>query len=79
MSDERGIQCPGCGCKDLRASYRKPWNGGYRRVRICRNCGRRVITFEAVTGNGTPRDSINSSINRIIGGMLDGETAMPVT
>jgi hypothetical protein len=56
MSDEdRGISCPKCGCRDLRASYRKPFNGGYRRVRICRHCGHRVLTFEGITGNANRR------------------------
>lgn len=51
-----GLACPQCGCSDLRASYRRPFKGGFRRVRVCRNCGHRVMTFESITGNANRRD-----------------------
>ena len=45
----RGMECPGCGCRDLRVVYTRP-EGGKRifRRRECRHCGRRTVTVEKV-------------------------------
>ena len=46
-----GINCPRCGCSDLRVYYtrRKP-NGTIMRSRECRHCGRRIVTRERAVG-----------------------------
>lgn len=49
-----GIICPKCGCRDLRAPDGRPWEithterkfGFIRRRRVCRYCGKVVITHE---------------------------------
>lgn len=43
---EKGIECPDCGCRHLfvRATYNRKET--IVRVRICRNCGRRLRTAE---------------------------------
>ncbi len=49
-----GIVCPRCGCRDLRAPDGRPWEithterkfGFIRRRRVCRYCGKVVITRE---------------------------------
>jgi len=48
-----GLQCPKCGCCDLRITDRKVSNirhkGGIGiRIRECRHCGHRVKTHERV-------------------------------
>lgn len=44
--DDRGIQCPNCGCRDLRTRRTNPRDGRIQRVKFCRHCGRKVITVE---------------------------------
>lgn len=47
---ERGLRCPDCGCGDLRVYYTRPLpDGRIRRVRLCRNCARKVMTTEKIT------------------------------
>lgn len=49
--EPRGIECPNCGCCDLRVwSTRKQPCGRILRVRICRHCDRRVPTWEQPVG-----------------------------
>jgi transcriptional regulator NrdR family protein len=49
VQDEPGLQCPQCGCRHLPVTYTRPKPGGrIMRVRNCRHCGRRVVTFERV-------------------------------
>jgi hypothetical protein len=44
---ERGIACPRCGCCHLHTTHTEPLpSGRIRRRRVCRYCGRRVITVE---------------------------------
>jgi len=44
---KRGLECPACGCKHLEVIYVRPTEGGHiRRRRECRNCGRRITTYE---------------------------------
>lgn len=45
---DRGLACPDCGCRDLRAShtYRTGPANSIRRRRVCRRCGRVVHTYE---------------------------------
>lgn len=48
--DAVGIVCPDCGCRHLSVYYTRPLaDGRIRRVRICRNCQRRIPTTEKVT------------------------------
>ena len=46
----KGIRCPRCGCGDLRVLYTRPGNDQRQRVRLCRNCKRRIVTYEKVIG-----------------------------
>lgn len=45
-----GVACPRCGCQDLRVSYTRHMPGRVIRARVCRHCGRRVVTHESVVG-----------------------------
>lgn len=48
MSD--GLQCLNCGCRHLPVKITNPTVGGkVRRVRECRNCDRRLVTYETVS------------------------------
>jgi transcriptional regulator NrdR family protein len=43
---QRGIACPGCGCRLFRVLYtRRALGGRLMRRRACRHCGRRVTTY----------------------------------
>jgi len=45
---ERGIACPRCGCCHLRTTHTEPLPGGrIRRRKVCRHCGRRMVTYES--------------------------------
>ena len=42
-----GLQCPNCACKDFRVVYTRPaYRGGIMRRWECRNCGKRITTWE---------------------------------
>ena len=41
-----GLECPDCGCRDLRVDYTRRGPGFITRRRRCRNCGRCIITRE---------------------------------
>jgi len=44
----RGLSCPKCGCGHFLVVYTRPSRGSkIMRRRECRNCGRRITTFEA--------------------------------
>lgn len=44
---ERGIACPRCGCCHLRTTHTEPLpSGRIRRRKVCRHCGRRMVTYE---------------------------------
>jgi transcriptional regulator NrdR family protein len=44
----RGIECPKCGCRHFHTTHTEPLRDGrIRRRKLCRHCGRRVVTFEA--------------------------------
>jgi len=46
---ERGLECPACGCRHFLTSNTEPLRSGQvRRRKSCRNCGRRVITYESI-------------------------------
>jgi transcriptional regulator NrdR family protein len=45
--DQKGLECRHCGCRHLRVVYTRPaWGGRIMRRRECRNCGRRMTTWE---------------------------------
>lgn len=47
---DRGLVCPKCGCRHFRVIYTRPVRGGkIMRRRECRNCGRRLTTYEHET------------------------------
>jgi len=42
-----GLECRDCGCKHFRVIYTRPYYGGrIMRRRECRNCGKRMTTWE---------------------------------
>ena len=45
-----GIRCPACGNGRFRTTHTEPLpTGRIRRRKTCRDCGRRVLTFESLT------------------------------
>jgi hypothetical protein len=49
--EKRGLECRHCGCKHFRVVYTRPtWGGRIMRRRECRNCGRRMTTWEKPGG-----------------------------
>ena len=45
--EQRGLECRHCGCKHFLVVYTRPTRGGQiMRRRECRNCGRRITTWE---------------------------------
>lgn len=48
--DTRGIECPSCGCRHLYVLYTRHRATAIVRVRQCRHCQRRVVTYERVVG-----------------------------
>ena len=54
QEEDRGIECPACGCRHFHVLYTRPTpSGRIQRRRECRNCGRRLTTVEHVVGPGT--------------------------
>jgi transcriptional regulator NrdR family protein len=52
-SSERGIVCPRCGCRHFKTTHTEPLRDGrIRRRKVCRHCGRKIITFEATPASG---------------------------
>lgn len=43
-----GIECPACGCADLRVYYTRKTPKRIVRVRICNHCERRIRTVERI-------------------------------
>lgn len=41
-----GFVCPKCACQDMRVGCTRGHDGGVRRYRYCRNCGRGLPTEE---------------------------------
>lgn len=60
MSDEKpgftmgqsdlGVKCPECNCADMRVYRTIRHQDRIVRVRVCRHCGRRVVTYERLAG-----------------------------
>jgi transcriptional regulator NrdR family protein len=47
---EIGLECPDCGCRDFRTVRTTRKADHVQRVRQCRHCGRRVVTWERIAG-----------------------------
>jgi transcriptional regulator NrdR family protein len=46
--DELGIRCPRCACRHFKTTHTEPLRDGrIRRRKVCRHCGRKIVTFEA--------------------------------
>ena len=42
-----GIACPTCGCRHFYVTHTEPLRDGrIRRRKVCRYCGRKVLTYE---------------------------------
>lgn len=51
-----GIECPKCGCRHFRVLYTRPIpKSKIMRKRECRDCGRRVVTYESPVTQFKPR------------------------
>ncbi len=49
----RGIECPSCGCRHFYTTHTEPLRDGrIRRRKVCRHCGRKIVTYEAAPGHG---------------------------
>ncbi len=49
--EESGIVCPQCGCRHFNTTHTEPLRDGrIRRRKVCRYCGRKVLTFEIAAG-----------------------------
>jgi len=49
-SSQPGIECPRCACRHLPVLYTRRRAKRIVRIRQCRHCGRRVMTYEEVRG-----------------------------
>ncbi len=46
--ENRGITCGRCGCRQFKTTHTEPLHDGrIRRRKYCRNCVKRVVTFES--------------------------------
>lgn len=43
---QKGLACPACGGLRWMTYKTRPAIGGLRRIRICKDCFRRIITYE---------------------------------
>jgi hypothetical protein len=49
-ANQRGLECPRCGCRHFHVLYTRAAIGGrILRRRECRHCGRRLTTYEKAT------------------------------
>ena len=62
-NDNRGLECPKCGCKHFEFSYSKDVPGARERVKRCRHCNTRILSIEAIKRilPPTPADLNNSA------------------
>ena len=45
--DQLGIRCLRCGCRHFKTTHTEPLRDDrIRRRKVCRHCGRRIVTFE---------------------------------
>jgi DNA-directed RNA polymerase subunit RPC12/RpoP len=43
----RGIKCSRCGCRHLLVVYTRPRDGHIVRGKVCRHCGKKILTRES--------------------------------
>lgn len=56
MADKpKGIVCPKCGCRHMKAVQSDPRPNAKFRYRECRNCGKRILTKETVVSDNVRR------------------------
>ena len=48
VDSDRGMECPGCGCRHFRTDQTDRAVGSVTRKRYCRNCGAGVFTREII-------------------------------
>lgn len=52
----RGLRCSVCGCRQFETTHTEPLTDGrIRRRKACRNCGRKLVTFEATIAHWVAR------------------------
>jgi DNA-directed RNA polymerase subunit RPC12/RpoP len=62
VPEKRGIECPACGCRHFHVLYtRRAVGKRILRRRECRNCGRRVTTYEGLPELNCPRRAPKTS------------------
>ena len=49
LNKPTGLECPECGCRDLRPCRSRSGDGEIQRRRECRHCGKRIIVVEVPT------------------------------
>jgi hypothetical protein len=60
----KGLECPDCGCRDLRVTNTWPGPAGtVRRLRKCRHCARPIDSVETVVA-AAPKEPENGSIRK---------------
>lgn len=58
---DAGIECPACGCRHFYTTHTEPLRDGrIRRRKICRNCGRKMTTFETNIATSSTTSEISS-------------------
>ncbi len=56
--DERGLICPKCECRHFHVVYTRPLlDGRIKRRKECRNCGKRLTSYEKITPVYPPDES----------------------
>jgi hypothetical protein len=55
----RGTACPRCGCRHFRTTHTESLpSGRIRRRKVCRHCGRRMVTYAPAPRRGGPDRSM---------------------
>jgi len=47
---DAGLVCPECECAHLPVVYTRRQGNRVKRLRECRYCGKRIVTYERITG-----------------------------
>ena len=59
---DAGIICPTCGCRHFYTTHTEPLRDGrIRRRKVCRHCGRKVLTYESAAGKDRSADELSST------------------
>jgi transcriptional regulator NrdR family protein len=48
---EKGLKCPDCGFREWKVYDTTPEENEIRRIRVCKRCGRDLITYERPAGS----------------------------